>query len=157
MKKVISGLLMVGLFFSCSTDIPVSPAQQLIKDTAAIDKYLTANNVTAVQDPSGMRYVVHSLGAGALPTQISLLKVKYVGRLLTTQAIFDQSANPPAFFNTPLSNLIQGWQIAFQYLPKGSIATLYIPSGLAYGTQSPSSAIPANSNLIFDLELVDFK
>ncbi|MNW16222.1 FK506-binding protein [compost metagenome] len=34
---------------------------------------------------------------------------------------------------------------------------LYIPSELAYGAQSPSAAIPANSVLVFDLELLAIK
>jgi hypothetical protein len=34
---------------------------------------------------------------------------------------------------------------------------LYIPSELAYGAQSPSPAIPANSVLVFDLELLGIK
>lgn len=34
---------------------------------------------------------------------------------------------------------------------------LYIPSELAYGEQSPSPAIPANSVLVFDLELIGIK
>ncbi len=157
MKRVFAGLCMVGMLLGCSQNIPVSPSQQLAKDIAAIDKYLLANNITAVQDPSGLRYVVTTVGAGTPPISSSLLKVKYTGRLLSTQTIFDQSASTPVFFNTPLSGLIQGWQIAFAILGKGTKATLYIPSGLAYGTASPSPAIPPNSNLIFDVELIDFK
>lgn len=157
MKRVFAGICMVGMLFGCSQDIPISPSQQLAKDVAAIDKYLELNNITAVKDPSGLRYVVTVVGAGTPPVSSSLLKVKYTGRLLSTQVIFDQSANPPVFFTTPLSGLIQGWQIAFAILGKGTKATLYIPSGLAYGTASPTAAIPPNSNLMFDVELVDFK
>ena len=157
MIKYFFGLFIVGLLIGCSQDIPVTPAQQLKKDVAAIDKYLATNSITAVKDTSGLRYVIKSLGAGVTPALSNKLKVKYTGRLLTTQVIFDQSSNPPVFFENPLSSLIQGWQIGFQYLPTGSIATLYIPSALAYGTKSPASAIPPNSNLIFDVELVDFK
>lgn len=161
MKNVFAGLCMIGLLLGCSQDIAISPAQQLAKDVAAIDKYLTANNITAIKDDSGLRYVVSAVGSGTPPTLASNLKVKYRGTLLSTGAVFDQSANYPAtpttFFNTPLSGLIQGWQIAFVNLGKGSVATLYIPSGLAYGTASPSSAIPPNSNLIFDVTLIDFK
>lgn len=161
MKNVFAGLCMIGLLLGCSQDIAISPAQQLVKDVAAIDKYLAANSITAIKDPSGLRYVITGVGTGGSPTGANFLKVKYRGTLLTTGAVFDQSANYPAtpttFFSTPLSGLIQGWQIAFANLSKGSVATLYIPSGLAYGTASPSAAIPANSNLVFDVTLIDFK
>lgn len=39
----------------------------------------------------------------------------------------------------------------------GEKVKLYIPSDLAYGAQSPSPAIPANSVLVFDLELIAIK
>jgi FKBP-type peptidyl-prolyl cis-trans isomerase FklB len=39
----------------------------------------------------------------------------------------------------------------------GEKIKLYIPSELAYGAQSPSPMIPANSVLVFDLELLGIK
>ncbi|GBH19289.1 FKBP-type peptidyl-prolyl cis-trans isomerase [Pseudomonas syringae pv. actinidiae] len=39
----------------------------------------------------------------------------------------------------------------------GEKVKLFIPSDLAYGAQSPSPAIPANSVLVFDLELLGIK
>jgi FKBP-type peptidyl-prolyl cis-trans isomerase len=147
---------MIGLLMGCSQDIPISPSAQLAKDVAAIDKYLAANNITAVKDDSGLRYVITKVGGGVPPTLSDHLKVKYTGRLLTTQATIDQSANPPVFFSNPLGGLqIKGWQIAFPHINKGGTATLYIPSGLAFGTTTLPT-VPPNSNLIYDVELLDF-
>ena len=42
-------------------------------------------------------------------------------------------------------------------MKKGTKATLYIPSPLAYGPQSPTPAVPANSILIFTMEVTDVK
>jgi FKBP-type peptidyl-prolyl cis-trans isomerase len=53
--------------------------------------------------------------------------------------------------------VIKGWDEGIALLNKGAKAVLYIPSQMAYGEQSPSPKIPANSILIFDVELVDFK
>ena len=50
--------------------------------------------------------------------------------------------------------VIKGWDEAFQLMNTGSKATLYIPSGLAYGSRARSAAIPANAILVFDVELV---
>ncbi|MFM6924952.1 MAG: FKBP-type peptidyl-prolyl cis-trans isomerase, partial [Ferruginibacter sp.] len=58
---------------------------------------------------------------------------------------------------------IKGWEEGITYLKPGSKAFFYLPSPLAYGTQSrPGSAanpkgIPANSILVFDVELVAAK
>jgi FKBP-type peptidyl-prolyl cis-trans isomerase FkpA len=153
MKRV-NLLLFVIILVSagCSnTDEPLSFEEQLQKDTEAIDAYLTTNNITALQDPSGLRYVITTQGTGAKPTLTNSIKVKYKGTLLSNGQIFDQ-ANSAVVFK--LSSLITGWKIGFQLLPAGSKATLYIPSGLAYGTGSVGS-IPPNSNLIFEVELFE--
>lgn len=152
MKKFIWLICVVGLSLtSCSKDEPLSFQEQLAADGEAIDNYLSANTITAQTDPSGLRYVITSLGTGPKPTLSNSIKVKYKGMLLSNGQIFDQ-ANSAVVFK--LSTLIQGWKIGFQLLPAGSKATLYIPSGLAYGAQATGS-IPANSNLIFEVELFE--
>jgi FKBP-type peptidyl-prolyl cis-trans isomerase len=95
--------------------------------------------------------VITTQGTGTKPTLTNSIKVKYKGTLLSNGQIFDQ-ANSAVVFK--LSSLITGWKIGFQLLPAGSKATLYIPSGLAYGTGSVGS-IPPNSNLIFEVELFE--
>jgi FKBP-type peptidyl-prolyl cis-trans isomerase FkpA len=145
-------ICVIGLSLnSCSNDEPLSFQDQLVADGEAIDNYLSTNSITAQTDASGLRYMITSLGTGAKPTLANSIKVKYKGMLLSNGQIFDQ-ANSAVVFK--LSNLIQGWKIGFQLLPAGSKATLYIPSGLAYGTQATGS-IPANSNLIFEVELFE--
>ncbi len=152
MKKLVWLICVIGLSLnSCSNDEPLSFQDQLVADGEAIDNYLSTNSITAQTDASGLRYVITSIGTGAKPTLANSIKVKYKGMLLSNGQIFDQ-ANSAVVFK--LSNLIQGWKIGFQLLPAGSKATLYIPSGLAYGTQATGS-IPANSNLIFEVELFE--
>jgi FKBP-type peptidyl-prolyl cis-trans isomerase len=50
--------------------------------------------------------------------------------------------------------VIKGWDEGLQQLKNGSVATLYIPSALAYGPQDQRS-IPGNSILIFDVQILD--
>jgi FKBP-type peptidyl-prolyl cis-trans isomerase FkpA len=135
---------------------------QLQADMLAIDTYLDALPVpvTAIEDPSGLRYIITTAGTGGVPSCLeNNISVKYEGRFLNTGAVFDSSTTPVSF---PLGNLILGWQIGFLKLNKGSKATLYIPSGLAYGVtglvnqNTGAVIIPPNSNLIFDVELVSF-
>lgn len=152
--KFFSLLILVGMLglASClDTPDTISFEDQLKKDIEAIDAYLATNNIDAVKDESGLRYIITTQGAGVKPTLSSTIKVNYVGKLMTNGQIFDQSTTPVSF---RLSGLIIGWQIGFQFLPAGSKATLYIPSGLAYGPNAAGS-IPPNSNLIFDVELLE--
>ena len=56
-----------------------------------------------------------------------------------------------------LSGLILGWQIAFPKFPAGTSATLYVPSGLAYGTAGSSPKISPNAVLVFEVTLTSFQ
>jgi FKBP-type peptidyl-prolyl cis-trans isomerase FkpA len=158
MKK--AWIIALALLLGCSTDNVLSYEDQLKKDTATIDKYLEKNGITNVTtDISGLRLVVHQAGSGLFPVPTSKLTVKYVGTLLNG-SVFDESnlnsSGLPQPFQTPLSGLIEGWQIAFyKYIAKGGKATLYIPSGLAYG-RNEVGGVPPNSNLIFEIELIGF-
>ena len=127
---------------------------QLAADTTAIDAYLAGKKIVAMKDKSGLRYVITQKSEGGNPTLSNTVKVNYKGSLLENGKVFDQSQNPIEF---PLPNLIQGWQIGFQLLSKGSKATLYIPSSLGYGLNGSPPDIPANTNLVFEVELIDFK
>jgi FKBP-type peptidyl-prolyl cis-trans isomerase FkpA len=56
----------------------------------------------------------------------------------------------------PLYQLIEGWQIGIPKFGKGGKGKLLVPSRLGYGS-SDRGSIPANSTLIFDIELLDWK
>ena len=68
---------------------------------------------------------------------------------------FDSSyeRGKPAVF--PLRNVIKGWQIGIPKVSEGGAITLFIPSKLAYGKRAKGSNIPANSVLVFDVELLN--
>jgi FKBP-type peptidyl-prolyl cis-trans isomerase len=88
--------------------------------------------------------------------------MNYTGMTLAG-AKFDSNVDPqfnhvqPFWFNLGMGQVIKGWDEGIALMPKGSKGTLYIPSTLAYGAQSPSPLIPANSVLVFDVEVVDAK
>lgn len=125
-------------------------SEQLKKDTLALNQYLAERNITATGTPEGVRYVISKLGTGEKPNLSQQIRFAYKGMLLDG-TVFDESKQPIVY---PLSNLIRGWQIAFPNFPVGTRATLYIPSSLGYGPQGSPPTIPANANLIFEVELV---
>ena len=149
--RVAVGCFIVIPFIAAScmmngSDDFTDPAEQFQKDVAAIDSYLAANNIDAIEDNSGIRYVVHidSVG-GKKPTIDSCVTVSYVGKLLSNEQKFDEGPN----VSFPLKGVIHGWRIGIPLLNVGDSATLYIPSGLAYGAYGYPPEIPGNSNLIF--------
>jgi FKBP-type peptidyl-prolyl cis-trans isomerase len=127
---------------------------QIASDSLAIDSYLATNKIDAIKASSGVRYVITKATKGERPTLASTIVFNYKGSLLSSGEVFQQSESPVTY---PLTQLIKGWQIVFPFLSKGSKATLYIPSSLGYGVNGSPPTIPGNANLIFEVELVDFK
>jgi FKBP-type peptidyl-prolyl cis-trans isomerase len=157
---MIKSKYLVGFFLllltSCLDDDFVSPEDQLNKDIATIDSYLSQNGISAIKDASGIRIAIQTLGDTGLPPDTeSTLEVNYKGKLLSKGTIFDQGN-----ITGKVSKFIVGWGIAMPMLPEGTKATLYIPSAYAYGAQTQRDqygnvTIPANSILIFEIELVE--
>jgi FKBP-type peptidyl-prolyl cis-trans isomerase FkpA len=144
MKKIIL-ILIPLLFFGCKKE------DQSKIDNDIIKKYIADNGLIAQSTSSGLYYVITTEGSGDFPTINSNVTVNYKG-YLTDKIVFDQSSSPVTF---PLSNLIKGWQEGIQLMKPGGKALLLIPSKLGYGSRSLSK-IPANSVLIFEIELISF-
>jgi FKBP-type peptidyl-prolyl cis-trans isomerase FkpA len=125
---------------------------QVTKDASIIENYLTENKITAQQDTSGLRYVIHTNNGGSKPTIDNCVEVKYRGKFMKDGKVFDQAEK----VSFPLNGVIPGWQLGIPMLGIGDSATFYIPSGLAYGPQGYPNAIPPDAILIFDVELLSF-
>lgn len=105
---------------------------------------------------SGLQYEIVTKAEGAQPKATDVVSVHYEGRL-TDGKVFDSSIQRGSPIDLPVSGVIPGWVEALQLMHVGEKVKLYIPSELAYGAQSPSPEIPANSVLVFDLELLSIK
>lgn len=105
---------------------------------------------------SGLQYKVIEEGTGKSPSETDEVRVDYEGTLLDGK-VFDSSyeRGEPAEF--PLNRVIPGWTEGLQLMKEGAKYEFYIPSRLAYGEQSPSPDIPANSTLKFIVELHEVK
>jgi len=125
--------------------------KQSEEDEKIIKSYISSHNLTATATGSGLYYVINPQGTGDKPTINSSVTVNYKG-YLPDGKVFDQS--PAAGATFPLSGVIQGWQEGIPYFKKGGKGVLLIPSALGYGTKA-TGGIPANSVLIFDIELLN--
>ncbi|WP_316846317.1 FKBP-type peptidyl-prolyl cis-trans isomerase [Pedobacter psychrodurus] len=118
-------------------------------DELELDNFLSANSLTAIKDPSRVRYIVTQQGTGDQVLPSSTLSLNYTGRLLNgTQ--FD-STNGTAT-SLELAGTIKGWSILSNF-KAGTKIRLFIPSDLAYG-QGGYNGIPGNAVLDFDIEIV---
>jgi FKBP-type peptidyl-prolyl cis-trans isomerase FkpA len=152
-------LLIVGMFQSCGKDtcdlpffLPQITNQNVYdSDLVKINNYLENNMLIANSTSSGLHYIIEDEGDMKKPEMCDIVNVKYLGYRLDGVA-FDSSES----VNFLLYNLIPSWREGIPLIGKGGKMTILSPSYLAYGANSPSSLIPANSVLIFEIELLDF-
>jgi len=102
---------------------------------------------------SGLQYEVITKGDGPMPDENSSVSVFYEGTLIDG-TVFDSSYETGDTVSFPLSGVIPGWTEGLQLMPVGSTYKFYIPSNLAYGARA-TGPIPANSTLIFKVELLE--
>lgn len=123
----------------------------LEKGTKYRDEF--AKKAGVVKTTSGLMYKIENLGTGEAVKASDVVVVNYRGQLIDgTEFDSSYSRNKPITF--PLNSVIPGWTEGLQLIKKGGKITLVIPPELGYGERAMGT-IPANSTLVFDVELVD--
>lgn len=141
-----------------TSNIPVSTIDSSQGDQK--NDTLKDNTSTTMDTKNTLQITVLKEGTG---TQVSkngdILEMNYTGTLENGTA-FDSTVDPkfghvkPFEFQIGTGMVIKGWEQGLLNMKKGEKRKLSIPSDLAYGAYSPSPLIPANSNLIFEVELL---
>jgi FKBP-type peptidyl-prolyl cis-trans isomerase len=176
---ILSIFLLSGCLNNNNVEDPISPEEFLQNAIQDVDQTRLASDLTTIDDsldmwditpsifiePKGVRYTIDEAGPvdAVKPALGNIIKFKYTGKLLSTGEVFDTSDNATdKFVESYLYNLIIGFQTTLPLLTKGTKATLYIPSGYGYGATDRTNGsgvvvIPKNSNLIFEIELLDVR
>lgn len=96
-----------------------------------------------------------TVGDGAEVVDDATITAHYTGALCKDGTIFQSShdTGEPATFG--LNQVIIGWTQGVPGMKVGGIRRLIIPSALGYGSARAASNIPPNSDLVFDIELID--
>lgn len=96
-------------------------------------------------------------GNGETVQEGATIEAHYTGALVNNGVIFQSSHDfgDPVTFG--LNQVIKGWTLGVPGMKVGGVRRLIIPAAQAYGSSSPSPNIPANSDLVFDIELVSIK
>lgn len=158
MKYIILNFLILSVIcISCSKkdeacNLNDSNVTAPASETANVQAYLTSNGISATLHPSGFFYKIIQAGTGnAVVNLCSNITIKYSGKLANgTVFDFTPAGETRTFI---LGKLIVGWQKGIPLISSGGKISLYIPPSLGYGSVTVGT-IPANSILIFDIELV---
>ena len=131
-------------------------AENLAESEAFLAENAENSGVTVLA--SGLQYEIIQSGptGGESPTSSNSVLAHYHGTL-PDGTVFDSSVDrgEPATFG--VSQVISGWTEALQLMKVGDKWRLFIPPDMAYGEASPTPAIPPNSALVFEVELLEVR
>ena len=136
--------------------------------------YLNTQKATATKTASGLQYKIVTKGAGKKPVDGTKVYINYAG-FLQDGNLFDSCVdnvnktfgrfnpdraaqngyNPLEFSYGAKTGLIPGFIEGLNNMSFGDKAILYIPSNLAYGERGAGNVIPPNTDIIFEVELLE--
>jgi cyclophilin family peptidyl-prolyl cis-trans isomerase len=151
-------------------------AANLLKVTTDKLAFFADKKSSATKTASGLQYNVYEKGTSGKAAKGTILYVNYAG-FLENGTLFDSSdvelvksfgkydsrrADQNGYKALPYvvggkSGMIPGFEEGLSHLNVGDKAVLFIPSNLAYGPTGIGDVIPANANIIFEVQLSDSK
>lgn len=158
MKKItLLSLLIIGVVVgSCKLFKPTPKAPD-----DGVKRIYTSKPVrkpVLVKTASGLEYTILSAGSGPKANVGDRISVLYTGKL-TNDTVFDASSrhgNMPYTYKIGANRVIKGWDEVGAYLHGGDRVLVRIPPALGYGA-NPMQNIPANSTLVFEMEITEVK
>ena len=128
---------------------------EIEKELKEMDAYLASKKINAKKTGRGTYVQIKQEGSGPIAAVGDTLTVKYTGRKLVNDSVFQSST---ASFPLGKGEMIAGWDEGLLLFKKGGKGTLFIPGFLAFGKNpQPGSPFAPFDALIFDVEIVDIK
>ena len=118
-----------------------------------ISGFEEGGDTDAITTKSGLKYVDVKVGAGAEAKAGDKVTVHYTGRLKDGTQFDSSVGKKPFTFTIDAREVIKGWDEGVAGMKEGGKRKLIIPPELGYGARG-SGPIPANAQLIFDVELL---
>lgn len=157
----------------------IEESQRMVKELRDKHKeellqFVKENEASAKILPSGLKIISMTQGNGVKPVIGTKVKVNYAGYFMSGD-LFDSNIkeiaeicgkydirreqrdmySPTDMDYSPDARLIPGFKEGLQQMNYGDKVMLIIPSHLAYGEQGSRGVIPPNTDLLFQLEIVD--
>jgi peptidylprolyl isomerase len=152
--------ILLGMSSGGQDNIAPVSQRQITTDNQSTNTTIQQDSATAasnIQTVGGIEYEDTVVGTGTEAVVGKTVTVNYVG-VLQNGTKFDASADHGQPFSFPLGagKVIQGWDTGVAGMKVGGTRILVIPPALGYGANA-MGPIPANSTLIFEVQLVDVK
>ncbi len=140
-------------------------------EAGKLENYIKEHKLETEKTASGLQYYIEKEGDGPKAAVGDTVVVHYTGRFLGGKVfdtsvkeeaqkagVYNQMREPYEPMKIPIGigAVVPGWDEGLALLPKGSKATLVLPSNLAYG-ENGNMGIPPYTPLAFDVEIIDIK
>lgn len=161
---VINGKVSILGRFKTEADAMVDVNQEISKEKAkefaAVQKYVKDKNLNAKITKDSVFVVLDNPGDLTAKADSGLeVAVKYEGRLMSNDTIFDSNLKKDDSLKIVLGQhmVIPGWESGLKEFGKGGKGKIIVPAFMGYGPQPMGDKIPANSNLVFSVEVLDVR
>jgi FKBP-type peptidyl-prolyl cis-trans isomerase len=152
MQKTLFFAAALGLLASCGSSSPLGPSDVVCNDFLLTYGAAPTDTVTADQ---GLKYIEISPGSGTTAALGLTVDVNYSGYLVSGTR-FDTSCGagtPVLRVGLGAQQVIPGFDLGIRGMKPGGVRRVIVPPALGYGNV-PNGPIPANSTLVFDIELI---
>jgi FKBP-type peptidyl-prolyl cis-trans isomerase len=157
MKKIVIALLVLTVLILGSYYFLRKTPTKVTQDMNISEEPNNQSTSSSTQNQTDLKIEDLKVGQGQEVKKGDTVQVNYLGTLTNGQK-FDSSydRNQPFEFQVGAGQVIEGWDQGLLGMKIGGKRKLTIPSALGYGNQ-PVGTIPANSTLIFEIELITIK
>lgn len=149
-------LAVVAVFFIFPGLSPFNAPATPTESATTTQNASTTSTTMATENSDQLQVTDEVVGTGASAASGDTVTVNYVGSL-TDGTVFDASANHGSTgftFQLGAGQVIKGWDIGVAGMKVGGKRKLVIPAELAYGDRAIGNIIPANSTLVFEVDLL---
>ncbi len=133
------------------------------REVAGFEQYLKDKKIDGyIKTPSGIFIKIEKQGDGPKVDSGMTVVVNYTGTL-KNGTTFDTNLDSafghvaPLEFVVGTAGVIAGWDEAVTYFNKGGKGKVFIPAMLGYGASAQGEKLPAFSDLVFEMEIMDLK
>jgi FKBP-type peptidyl-prolyl cis-trans isomerase len=130
-------------------ELEMEKSGEAAKGIAAMEAYLKSKNISAQKTGKGTFVAITQQGTGPMADSGKYVTVKYAGRTLEKDSVFDSGTYP---LQLGKGGVIAGWDEGLKLFRQGGKGTLYIPGFRAYGNRHPG--FRPFAALIFDVEML---
>ena len=151
-NRLFAFFLAITFLSGCGNDDedPRTFEEQLAIDIDLIDDYLEQNSITSEIHSSGIRFVRTTQGEGDAPALGDNIVTKFTTHYLDGTFLGQDTIGSTVTLN---AQFVEAWRLMLPEMQEGGSMTIYTPSGYAFGNRDFGN-IPANSNLIYEVELI---